>query len=70
MADEEAEACGFVIAEALEKIVDGSGEFSEGDGDGAVGDGGGEGCRGGAGRVSLGSSGAWEAGLKHLSVRV
>jgi hypothetical protein len=50
-ADEEAEAGGFVIAEAFEGIVDGSGEFCEGDGDGAVGDGGGEGCWGGGGLI-------------------
>ena len=51
LADEEAEAAGFVTTEAFEGIVDGSGEFSEGDGDGAVGDGGGEGCRGGGGLI-------------------
>jgi hypothetical protein len=37
LSDEESEAAGFVIAEAFEGIVDGSGEFCEGDGDGAVG---------------------------------
>jgi hypothetical protein len=51
LSDEESEAAGFVIAEAFEGIVDGSGEFCEGDGDGAVGDGGGEGCRGGGGLI-------------------